>query len=864
MLTDDRTISPYLKVTNLTVEHWNPTDRFIGVGTDSPRLSWCIEANGQNESVTQQAAVIEITDDKGLTQQFVIEGQCHTFVKWPGRRLVSRDVAYVRVSVYDGTSWSVWSDWVVVEAGLFCSSDWVASFIAPVGIGGWGESAPRLFRSFAVPAVVSRARLYVTAHGLYRVMVNGCEVTDSVLNPGWTSYRHRLRYQCFDVTGVLRVGGNEIAVLLGDGWWRGHLKWGGGSAFYGDELAVCAQLEVELVDGRTMIVGTDPLWRACNSGVVRNSLYHGSMIDYRVDHFGSDGHTYAVRVVEQDMGQLVACDGPLMRRTGILTAKRIWRSPLGRLLVDFGQNAVGWVRLRVRGFESGHVVSVRHAEVLEDGELGIRPLRKAKAMDTYVLDGPAERVLEPVFTLHGFRYVQIDGLDMIDGDDIEFVVVGTDLRRVGWFDTSDVMLNRLFENVCWSTRSNFVDIPTDCPQRDERLGWTGDIQVFSPTALYVYDVSGLLVSWLKDVAVEQYADGGIPLVVPEPDAMQKDPTACAWGDAVIIVPWNIYLATGDVQVLERQMSSMKAWMDHVVMLAGSSRLWRGGFQFGDWLDPTAPADKPWQAKADPDVVATACFARCAMVLAQACRVVGDMGSADRYECLAREVRGAFRDAFVGADGRIQSDAQTVYAVAIHWGLLTVDQRQRAGERLAQLVDEAGYRIATGFIGTPIICDALSETGHVDVAWRLLNQRECPSWLYPITMGATTMWERWDSMLPDGRINPGEMTSFNHYALGSVADWMVRTIAGLSLSAPGWRSVLIRPQYCGCLDYASASHMSPYGLIETGWTREGTMVNVSATIPEGVDATVILPDGTTHTIGAGTHSWHTNMRSTQQQ
>lgn len=575
MLTDDRTISPYLKVTNLTVEHWNPTDRFIGVGTDSPRLSWCIEANGQNESVTQQAAAIEITDDKGLTQQFVVEGQCHTLVKWPGRRLVSRDVVYIRVSVYDGTSWSVWSDRVVVEAGLFRVSDWVASFVAPVGIGVMGESAPLLFRSFAVPVVVRRARLYVTAHGVYQVMVNGRVVTDSVLNPGWT----------------------------------------------------------------------------------------------------------------------------------------------------------------------------------------------------------------------------------------------------------------------------------------------GDIQVFSPTALYVYDVSGLLVSWLKDVAVEQYADGGIPLVVPEPDAVQKDPTACAWGDAVIIVPWNVYLATGDVQVLERQLSSMVAWMDHVVSLVGPSRLWRGGFQFGDWLDPTAPADKPWQAKADRDVVATACFARCARVLAQACRVVGDMVSADRYDHLAREVCVAFRDAFVDTDGRIQSDAQTVYAVAIHWGLLTVDQRQWAGERLAQLVDEADYRIATGFIGTPVICDALSETGYADVAWRLLNQRECPSWLYPVTMGATTMWERWDSMLSDGRINPGEMTSFNHYALGSVADWMVRTIAGLSLAAPGWRSVLIRPQYCDRLDHASASHLSPYGMIGTSWTREGTTVSVSATIPEGVDVTVILPDGTTHTAGPGTHLWHANMRDT---
>lgn len=839
---------------DIAFEHWNPAKNVLGIGTGTPRLSWTVLGAGDGNG--QTGYEIEVARDGSGASAYEVTSAEHVLVPWPASPLRSRERAMIRVRVRDRDGWGQWSDMICVETGLLRSSDWLADFIAPAGIGGMGEPAPRLFRSFAIPEDISKARLYITAHGLYQATVNGHDVTDTVLNPGWTSYRHRLRYQCFDVTDALHKGGNEISVLLGDGWWRGHLKWEGRKAFYGDELAVCAQLEIELAGGKRMTVCSDPLWHSCESLIRDNSLYNGSTIDYMAGM--GMGCMHGVRIVDQRRDQLVASDGPLMRRTGVLHATRIWRSPAGKLLVDFGQNAVGWVRLKVRGLAAGHVVSVRHAEVLEHDELGTRPLRKAKAMDTYVLDGPSERVLEPVFTVHGFRYAQVDGLDELAEDDIEFVLVGTDLRRIGFFDCSDPMLNRLFSNVIWSTRSNFVDIPTDCPQRDERLGWTGDIQVFGPTALYLFDVSGLLTSWLKDVAAEQYADGGIPLVVPEPDAGQIDPTACAWGDAAVIVPWNVYQATGDRQVLERQIGSMRAWVDHVAKIAGPSRLWEGGFQFGDWLDPTAPPDKPWQAKASPDVVATACFARCAGVLAEAYRAIGDISLAGRYDALAGDIRAAFRKAYVGVDGRIRSDAQTVYAAAIHWNVLSDDERVLAGKRLAELVAQAGYRIATGFIGTPIICDALCDTGHADAAWRLLLQRECPSWMYPIIMGATTTWERWDSMLPDGRINPGEMTSFNHYALGSVVDWMVRSIAGLSCDAPGWRLVTIRPWYCDRLDHASASHLSPYGMIDTAWECRESVITVSVTLPEGVHARVTLPDGAVHDVGLGFHEWNCDL------
>ncbi|NEG78104.1 Bacterial alpha-L-rhamnosidase [Bifidobacterium avesanii] len=790
------------------------------------------------------------------------------------------------------TAQPVWSDWsepVAVEAGLLEPTDWTAAFISPANgpnaaIGAFGEPAPIVFTDFALPAEPVSARLHVTAHGLFAAEINGTSVGESVLDPGWTSYRHRLRYRTFDVTPLLHAGaGNRVAALLGDGWWRGNLKWDNKPNRYGSRLALLAQLEVMCADGSRVTVATDPSWRACESAVMANSLYDGSTIDLRrpvgidaatrsmpsfpVEVVGAPTHAPAnastdaahTRDAATQPVQLVAPDGPAIQRIATRPAVKVWSSPAGKTLVDFGQNAVGWVRLRVRGGNAtaGKTVTVRHAEVLEYGELGTRPLRGAKATDRYVLAGDGGRTLEPVFTLHGFRYAEVTGVSDLRAEDVEQVVVGTGMERRGWFSCSDDRLNRLFENVVWGARSNFVDIPTDCPQRDERLGWTGDIQVFSPTALYLFDASGLLVSWLKDLRAEQFPDGNVPHVVPEPDAERVDPPACAWGDAATIVPWNVYLATGDEDVLRRQIGSMTAWVDCMDALAGPSHLWRGGFQYGDWLDPSAPPEDPFRAKADPDVVATGCFARCAAVAAEAARVIGDEDAAERYGRLATEVRRAFRDAYVTADGRIASDAQTVYALAIEWRLLG-DARLEAlaGDRLAELVAEADCRIATGFVGTPIVCDALAKTGHADVAWRLLTQTACPSWLYQVTMGATTIWERWDSMLPDGSINPGSMTSFNHYALGTVADWMVRAIAGLRPTSPGWRTVDVQPICFDGLDHAEARHLTPYGMVEVAWRREGSGIALEAALPPNVRANVMLPDGRTATVtGQGTYRWH---------
>ncbi|MFC7588345.1 alpha-L-rhamnosidase C-terminal domain-containing protein [Nonomuraea antimicrobica] len=433
---------------------------------------------------------------------------------------------------------------------------------------------------------------------------------------------------------------------------------------------------------------------------------------------------------------------------------------------------------------------------------------------------------------------------------------------MGSFSCSDPDLTRLHENVVWSLRGNYVDLPTDCPQRDERLGWTGDIQVFAPTAAFLYDCAGPLTSWLADLAAEQTALGTVPHYVPWVPLLPAEPAA-AWGDAAVIVPWVLYERFGDLGVLRAQYASMKAWVDEIAALAGEGHLWDKGFQFGDWLDPAAPPDDPFKARTDSALVATAYHAWTARIVADTADLLGHAADAARYAELAAAVRRAFVREFVTPSGRLACDTQTAYALALHLDLLdTPAQRERAGRRLVELVAADGHHIGTGFVGTPLVCDALVAVGAYDTAYELLTQRECPSWLYPVTMGATTIWERWDSMLPDGTVNPGEMTSFNHYALGAVADFLHRTVAGLAPAAPGYRRLRVAPRPGGGLTGADASLETPYGPASVSWTRTESTMTITATVPPGATAEIVppWPDAVAQEVGSGTHTFTGSYRS----
>lgn len=856
--------SSHVAVTDVRVEHLRDS---IGLGVSLPRLSWIVACEHKNWR--QSGYEIELRGADGRLRDGTnwVESGDSVLVPWPSAPLRSRGRVQLRVRVrgVDGQA-SDWSQPFTIETGLLHPDDWTARFVTP----DWDEDTstaqpcPLLRREFIVRPEVKQARLFVTALGLYEAQINGAMVGDHVMAPGWTSYDHRLRYQTFDVTNLLQEGRNAMGAILGDGWFRGRLGYHGGRRnIYGDRLALLAQLEIEYADGSTERIVTNDSWRAAPGAILASDIYDGETCDARLEQPGwstpgfDDSGWSSVRLVDRDLTTLIAPSGPPVRRIETLAPVAITTSPSGRTLIDFGQNLVGRVRITVDG-PAGQTIIVRHAEVLEDGELCTRPLRFAAATDRYILAGRGPETWEPRFTFHGFRYAEVNGWPgELTTDAIQVVVIHSDMERTGWFECSDPLVNRLHENVVWGMRGNFLDVPTDCPQRDERLGWTGDIQVFAPTASFLYDTAGFLQSWLADLAAEQAAAGGmVPYFVPNVMAVPVSPAA-AWGDAAVIVPWVLFQRTGDAGILAAQFASMRAWVDLLADVAGSSRLWETGIQFGDWLDPKAPPERPGDARTAPYVVATAYFARSADLLAQAAGVLGCAAEAEHYAALVGEVRAAFAREYVTPAGRLVSDATTAYALALQFALLpTAEQRRYAGKRLAALVRGSGYRISTGFVGTPLVCDALCEAGETDVAFRLLMQRECPSWLYPVTMGATTIWERWDSMLPDGSINPGEMTSFNHYALGAVADWLHRTVAGLAPAAPGYRRIAIQPHPGGGLASARARHRTPYGIAECAWRIDAGEMTVEVDIPANTTAEVRLPGQANGVIevGSGRYRW----------
>jgi alpha-L-rhamnosidase len=856
--------TPSISISEIRFEHQREA---FGIGTDRPRLSWMVET----ESSGWRQAGYEIesydTDGKLRSRTGRVESDQSVLVAWPFAPLSSRERLTVRVRVWgaDGQP-SDWSEPSALEAGLLHPRDWTARFVAA----DWEEDltraqvAPLLRREFDVRAGVRQARLYVTALGVYEVYLNGANVGEHVMAPGWTSYHHRLRYQTFDVTKFLHTGRNALAAMLGDGWFRGRLGFGGGQRnIYGDSLALLAQLEISYTDGTTERIKTDETWRAATGPILSSDIYDGETYDARLERPGwstagySDDDWTSIRPTDWDLATLVAPLGPPVRRIELIAPVAVFRSPSGHTLLDFGQNLVGRLRLTVQG-TAGQTINLRHAEVLENGELCTRPLRSAQATDHYTLRGEGIETWEPRFTFHGFRYAEVENWPgKLGADDIRAVVCHSDLERTGWFECSDPLLNQLHENVVWSMRGNFLDVPTDCPQRDERLGWTGDIQVFAPAASFLYDTCGFLSSWLQDLAAEQQdAAGIVPIIVPY--AISKPPVmAAAWGDAAVLVPWVLYQRFGDPAILAAQFGSMRAWVERIADIAGEKRLWDQGFQYGDWLDPAAPPDRADEARTDRYLVATAYFARSAELVGRAASVLSLVEEEARYLGLAGEVRQAFARKYITPNGRLLSDAQTAYALAIEFGLLAdPEQRQHAAERLVALVGANGYHIGTGFVGTPLICDALCNTGNHAAAYGLLLQRECPSWLYAVTMGATTIWERWDSLLPNGSVNPGQMTSFNHFALGAVADWLHRTVGGLAPAEPGYRGLAMRPRPGGGMSHASARHVTPYGLAECAWTIRNGSIEVKVIVPPNATASVSLPgkEAEPEAVGSGAHRW----------
>lgn len=852
----------------------------IATGDREPRLRWRLEAT--RDSVVQLGYELQVARDA----EFADAATCTSgFVRsdlpfdarWPAPPLRSREIRWCRVRVWTERGVSAWSTPLRVEAGLLDSSDWLARPVTPLGNVSRAAPAPvpLLRREFTLPAPVVRARLFVTALGVFDAWLNGRPVSLDVLEPGWSSYPSRHLFAAYDVTGLLHEGPNALAAAVGDGWWRGELGWSGKRAHYGDTTALLAQLEVELAGGERVTIATDRHWRGSTGGLRSADLYAGAEIDLRSEPTG-----WRLAGFDDSRWEPVATLAlPGHLRLRMSNAVRVVRTievtprltSRGSLMVDCGENLTGWLRIHAKGPSGAHIV-VRHAEVLDDaGELHTAALRNARATDRHVLDGAGTFALEPRFTFHGFRFAEIRTIDAVQIDRVEAIVISSDIRPDGDFICSDTAVNRLVDNVRRSQRGNFLSLPTDCPQRDERMGWTGDIQAFAPTACTLSDVRAFLAGWLRDLAVEQRADGCVPVTVP--NIIHGEPFefgSAGWGDAATLVPWALHEAYGDTQLLRDQFASMAAWVDWCAARRNAQGVREGGFQFGDWLDPGAPPGEPQKAATDSDYIATAFLSRSAAIVAKAADILGLGEQAEAYCRLSAKAADA-------AWRRWREHAlttQTGCAIAIMFDLATGADRAIAGRRLAELVERSGGRIATGFLGTPLIAPALTETGHVNAAYRLLLNREAPGWLYQVDRGATTMWERWDAIRPDGSIHGGEMsmgeaasmTSFNHYAYGAVADWLFRSVAGIAPAAPGYRTIRFAPRPGGGLTHAAARLGTPFGDARIAWRLEATnRMAVEAQIPPGATGEFLPPDGwrvadaPSAPLGSGRHGWALERR-----
>jgi alpha-L-rhamnosidase len=833
----------------------------IGIDVVQPRLSWRIATTRRN---TMQAAYqIQVaTSDASLTRgtnllwdSGRVSSDASVFVEYRGPATVSRTRYYWRVRVWDtrgnASPWSAVAFW---ETGLLQPSDWTAQWIgpAPSAADSLPAPAPLLRRAFRVEDRVHSARLYVTSLGLYELSVNGQRVGDQLFTPGWTSYRRRLQYQTYDVTPLVRPGANVLGAMLGDGWYRGQLGFFGQRNLYGRRLVLRAQLEIRYESGRTERIASDTGWKTTASPVLASDIYGGETYDARRERAGwanasYDDHEWAaVALVESPPATLVASMSPPVRRVREFRPISIRRAPSGEMLFDLGQNFTGWARLDVRG-PAGTTVTLRFGEVLDrDGNLYTANLRAAAQTDRYTLNGKGREVYEPHFTFHGFRYVAVAGLPTPpDSTTITGIAVSSDLAQTGSLVTSDSLLNQLQRNIVWGQRSNFLDVPTDCPQRDERLGWTGDAQVFARTAAFNMDVSGFFAKWLADVAADQDPSGSVPWVIPNPlggDSVRFAGTA-GWSDVAVIIPWTMYLTYGDRRLLERQYPSMRAWVDYARRRAGQDLIWRPGWQFGDWLalhsdDPSYPG-----ATTGTDLIATAFLAHSTDLVARTASVLGRGNEAAEYRSRFQAIRDAFNREFVSRTGRVGENTQTAYVLAIAFDLLPDSLVATAAARLARDVAAREHHLTTGFLGTPQLLHVLDATGHIDEAFTLLTQRTYPSWLYPITRGATTMWERWDGIRPDSSFEDPGMNSFNHYAFGAVGDWMYQNIGGIDVdsAAPGYKRSRIAPRPGGGLTSATASLETLYGTLKSAWRLEPQRLTLDVIVPPNTSAEVTLWD-----------------------
>ncbi len=832
----------------------NPT----GIDVTEPRLSWILESRQRGQMQTAYRILVSdskeaLKEDKGnLWDSGKVETDQNNQIVYGGAPLQSRMQCYWKVRLWDKDGrvldWSKPATWTM---GLLKAQDWKAKWIGydapPSGSQVNSENEmvlpppPYLRKTFSLDRSIKRATVYVSALGLYELHINGKRVGKDYFTPGWTDYPTRVYYQTYEVTDLINTGQNAIGAILADGWYAGYVGFGRKRELYGDKPRLLVQLEVEFANGDIQTVISDKSWKATYGPILEADFLMGETYDGRKEMPGWDKAEFDDSAWETaDMTNVIdskieAYPGVTVQKILEIKPKELSEPRKNVYVYDLGQNFAGWVRLNVSG-EAGTKVVLRFAEVLNpDGTIYTENLRAARCTDTYILKGKDREIWEPRFTFHGFRYVEVTGypekppIDAITG-----IVVHSNTPQTGSFECSIPMVNQLYSNIVWSQRSNFIEVPTDCPQRDERLGWTGDAQIFVRTSTYNMDVAAFFTKWLVDLEDAQSKEGAFPDVAPRKVAM-GDGTA-AWGDAGVICPWTIYEVYGDKRVLEKHYDSMKKWIDY--LQKNSDGLIRPAEGYGDWVSIASDTPK--------DVIATAFFAYSTNLLSKAAAAIGKDSDAEKYAKLFEQIKEAFNKAFVSEDARIKGETQTCYVLGLHFGLLPEDKRPAATKHLIRALEKKNWHLSTGFVGLSYLLPILTETGNLDIAYRLLTNETFPSWGYSINNGATSIWERWDGWTEEKGFQDPGMNSFNHYSFGAVGRWLFGTVGGIDTDGAGFKKIIIRPQP-GKITSAQTNYESINGTIATNWAIEDKNFKLDVTIPANTTAIVYVPAPNAQTV-----------------
>lgn len=833
-----------MQITDLRVEYRKDP---IGLDIAKPRFSWKLESDRTDTMQTgfqiQVVSEGQMTWDSGRQDS----GQS-VLVEYQGPSLEAGRIYEFRVIAWNNhgeTAQAGGSFETGLLSGTNFRAEWITHPLAKE------ETACPIFRKeISLQKKVKRARIYATALGVYELRIDGGRVGDAFFAPGWTNYKKRLQYQTYDVTELLNregTGGHTLEIMVGNGWYKGIFGFTCTPDNYGDRTAVLAELHLTYEDGSEEVIATDPGWQVTTGPVRYSEIYMGETIDTTY----TEESPLAAEPFSYPMENIIAQECEPVRITARTPAKELILTPKGEKVLDFGQNMAGIVEVTVQG-KPGQKIVIRHAETLDkDGNFYPMTLRQAKSEDTFICDGSRQTFL-PHFTFHGFRYICVEGLEEVDPADFTACTLHTDMKVTGSFSCSNAMVNQLQHNIQWGQRSNFLDIPTDCPQRDERLGWTGDAQVFCRTASYNMETALFFAKWLHDLKSEQTARFGPPHVVP--NILAEQDAAAAWSDAATVIPWTVYQVFGDKRVLEDQYGSMKGYVDYITAHCGENGLWQTGYQYGDWLalDKEESADRT--GATDKYLVANAYYAYSAGLVARAAEVLGLEEDAKVYRALHRKIVGLFDEEYITRTGRMVSETQTGCVLALHFGLAQEQHRERIAQALEANIANHKNHLSTGFVGTPYLCHVLSENGMHDLAGTLFLKEDYPSWLYAVKKGATTIWERWNSIMPDGSFDVSGMNSLNHYAYGSIGDWMYEKLAGINPAKPGYQEIRIQPRFIRGITSVDASLDSPYGVIRSAWSCRDGKITVDVTIPANTRAEIYLPekDGA-EKVGSG--SWH---------